>query len=186
MRRSDQQRSAKTAGGWLPFGLSSLDKISKNGVGRTGFEPVTSSVSGKPRPISSVCLRRTESNGEPLTCTDILRGSGCVRGRLIALAPISGSHLLQPLAARRPADNRLPGAAAATMMLARWRLPRADNGRHPMASEELATVHELLRGFDLDDLTITDRRAAMASVATPPPPGTTVEPVDAGEYRPSG
>ena len=50
-----------------------------------------------------------------------------------------------------------------------------------MASEELATVRELLRGFDLSTLTIAERRAAMESAATPPPPGTTVEPVaDAG------
>src|SRR5258708_28060584 len=49
-----------------------------------------------------------------------------------------------------------------------------------MASEELATVHELLRGVDLDDLTIAERRAAIESVAAPSPPGTTVEPVDAG------
>ena len=49
-----------------------------------------------------------------------------------------------------------------------------------MASEELATVHELLRGVDLDDLTIAGRRTATESVAAPPPPGTTVEPVDAG------
>ena len=49
-----------------------------------------------------------------------------------------------------------------------------------MASEELATVHALLRGVDLDDLTIAERRAAIESVAAPPPPGTTVEPADAG------
>ena len=49
-----------------------------------------------------------------------------------------------------------------------------------MASEELATVHELLRGVDLVDLTIAERRAAIGSVAAPPPPGTTVEPADAG------
>ena len=49
-----------------------------------------------------------------------------------------------------------------------------------MASEELATVHELLRGVDLDDLTIAERRAAIESVAAPSPTGTTVEPVDAG------
>jgi len=49
-----------------------------------------------------------------------------------------------------------------------------------MASEELAAVHELLRGVDLEDLTIAERRAAIESVAAPPPPGTTVEPVDAG------
>ena len=34
------------------------------------------------------------SNGGPLTWADILGGSGCVRGRLIALAPICGSHCL--------------------------------------------------------------------------------------------
>jgi hypothetical protein len=49
-----------------------------------------------------------------------------------------------------------------------------------MASEELATVHELLRGVDFGDLTIAERRAAFDSLAAPPPPGTTVEPVDAG------
>jgi acetyl esterase/lipase len=49
-----------------------------------------------------------------------------------------------------------------------------------MASEELAAVHELLRGLDLDALTIAERRAATESVAAQPPPGTTVEPVDAG------
>ena len=49
-----------------------------------------------------------------------------------------------------------------------------------MAREELATVRELLRGVDLDDLTIAERRAAIESVAAPPAPGTTVEQVDAG------
>jgi len=45
VRRSDQQRSGKTAGGWLPLRPLVLDRLSKDGVGRTGFEPVTSSVS---------------------------------------------------------------------------------------------------------------------------------------------
>src|SRR5690348_12281771 len=49
-----------------------------------------------------------------------------------------------------------------------------------MASEELAAVQELLRGVDLGGLTIAERRAALDSVAAQPPPGTTVEPVDAG------
>jgi hypothetical protein len=44
-------------------------------VGRTGFEPVTSSVSGKSRAVSGVCHRRTGSNGELLTCANILTGS---------------------------------------------------------------------------------------------------------------
>jgi acetyl esterase/lipase len=49
-----------------------------------------------------------------------------------------------------------------------------------MASEELATIQELLRGADLGDLTIAERRAAFDSFAAPPPPGTAVEPADAG------
>jgi epsilon-lactone hydrolase len=49
-----------------------------------------------------------------------------------------------------------------------------------VASEELAAVHDLLRGFDLGDLAIAERRAVFESVAAPPPPGTTVEPADAG------
>ena len=76
MRRSDQQRRDKTAGGWLPLELSSPDTISKNVVGRTGFEPVTSSVSGKFWRFWGVCYRRAESNGEPLTCERFLTGSG--------------------------------------------------------------------------------------------------------------
>jgi acetyl esterase/lipase len=49
-----------------------------------------------------------------------------------------------------------------------------------MASEELATVRELLRGLDMGPLSIAERRAAGESFASPPPPGTTVEPTDAG------
>ena len=61
-------------------------------VGRTGFEPVTSSVSsGKSRAFFGVCHCPTEWNGEPLTCASILAASRRVRRRLIALAPISGS-----------------------------------------------------------------------------------------------
>jgi hypothetical protein len=39
--------AGETAGGWPPLGLSPLDTISKNSVGRTRFELVTSSVSGE-------------------------------------------------------------------------------------------------------------------------------------------
>ena len=49
-----------------------------------------------------------------------------------------------------------------------------------MSSEDLATLRELLRSVDLDAMTIAERRAAMESFAAPPPPGTTVEPADAG------
>jgi hypothetical protein len=42
-------------------------------VGRTGFEPVTSSVV---REFWTVWHRRTESSGEPLTWAHILSGSG--------------------------------------------------------------------------------------------------------------
>jgi epsilon-lactone hydrolase len=52
-----------------------------------------------------------------------------------------------------------------------------------VASAELATVRELLRGLDLDALTVEERRAATESVAAQPPPGTTVEPADAGGVR---
>jgi epsilon-lactone hydrolase len=48
-----------------------------------------------------------------------------------------------------------------------------------MASEELKTVHELLRGVDLESLTIAERRKAIESVASVPPAGTLVERVEA-------
>lgn len=49
-----------------------------------------------------------------------------------------------------------------------------------MASDELTTVRELLAAVDLDSMTVAERRAATASVASQPPRGTTVDPVDAG------
>jgi epsilon-lactone hydrolase len=49
-----------------------------------------------------------------------------------------------------------------------------------MASEQLAAVHDLLRSFDLEDLTIAERREAFEATAASPPPGTIVEPFDAG------
>src|SRR6266481_2104783 len=52
-----------------------------------------------------------------------------------------------------------------------------------MASDELATVLEQLRGIDLEGLTIADRRAATESVSAQPPPGTSIEPTDAGGVR---
>jgi monoterpene epsilon-lactone hydrolase len=48
-----------------------------------------------------------------------------------------------------------------------------------MASEELKTVQELLRGVDLESLTISERRKATESFAPAPPAGTLVEPVEA-------
>jgi len=38
VRCPDLRRSDKTAGGWLPFRLSALDRLSKNRAGRTRFE----------------------------------------------------------------------------------------------------------------------------------------------------
>ncbi|HYA52958.1 MAG TPA: alpha/beta hydrolase fold domain-containing protein, partial [Streptosporangiaceae bacterium] len=49
-----------------------------------------------------------------------------------------------------------------------------------MASEELQMVRELLRGTDLDSLTIAERRRATASVVASPSAGTAVDRVDAG------
>jgi len=49
-----------------------------------------------------------------------------------------------------------------------------------MASEELKTVREILSAADLDRLTVAERRAAAESIASQPPQGTTVDPVDAG------
>jgi epsilon-lactone hydrolase len=49
-----------------------------------------------------------------------------------------------------------------------------------MASEELTVLREMLSAVDLDRLTVTERRAAAESVASQPPPGTSVDPVDAG------
>lgn len=49
-----------------------------------------------------------------------------------------------------------------------------------MASEELQVVRELVKGFDLESLTVAERRAATESVAAKPPAGTAVDPADAG------
>jgi epsilon-lactone hydrolase len=49
-----------------------------------------------------------------------------------------------------------------------------------MASEELKTVLELVRGADLESMTIAERRAVGEAVAPQPPAGTLVESVDAG------
>src|SRR5262249_56342865 len=48
-----------------------------------------------------------------------------------------------------------------------------------MASEELKAVQELLRGVDLESLTIAERRKATESFASVPPAGTVVEAVEA-------
>jgi epsilon-lactone hydrolase len=49
-----------------------------------------------------------------------------------------------------------------------------------MASEELTTVRDMLSAVDLDSLTVAERRAAAESMVSQPPPGTSVDPVDAG------
>ena len=48
-----------------------------------------------------------------------------------------------------------------------------------MASADLKAVRELLRGLDLESLTIAERRKVTESVASVPPAGTVVEPVEA-------
>ena len=53
-----------------------------------------------------------------------------------------------------------------------------------MASEELNAVQELLRYFDLESLTIAERRKVTESVASVPPAGTVVEPVEANGVPP--
>ena len=49
-----------------------------------------------------------------------------------------------------------------------------------MASPELQIVNELIKSIDMTSGSVDERRAAIESVAGPPPEGTTVEPVDAG------
>jgi acetyl esterase/lipase len=49
-----------------------------------------------------------------------------------------------------------------------------------MASEELSTVLEMVRGVDLESMTLAERRAVGEAVAPRPPAGTLVEAVDAG------
>jgi diaminopimelate decarboxylase len=79
---------------WLPvrllFWLPARDGCSKI-VGRTGFEPVTSSGSGKFRTVW-VSVTVGLSRAGALTRANIPGGSGWVRRRLIALALICGSH----------------------------------------------------------------------------------------------
>ena len=72
----------------LPFRLPALDIHSKI-VGRTGVEPVTSSVSGNSGVSGTVGLG---SNGESLIRADILATSQWVWRQLTALAPVSGSR----------------------------------------------------------------------------------------------
>ena len=96
------------------IGSHSIDEFSKI-VGRTGFEPVTSSVSGKSRVVPGVCHGWTASNGEPLTCAKILGGSRWVRGHLNTLAPIPGSHRLSEM-------RCLHGALSAGAAGGTWRV----------------------------------------------------------------
>ena len=86
--------------------------FSKNGVGRTGFEPVTSSVSGNSGAAPGVCHRRAESNWELSTCGKNLAGSCYVRGRLKTLAPISGSRRGEEGGVQRGAVEPFPGMRA--------------------------------------------------------------------------
>src|SRR3954454_24616318 len=52
--------------------------------------------------------------------------------------------------------------------------------RASMASEELQTVNELLRGLDLSSGSLEERRAIMDRLGQDATEGTTVTPVDAG------
>ena len=54
-----------TAGGWLPFSFHIWTRFRKIAVGRTEFEPVTSSVSGNFGTVLGVRHRRTGLSGEP-------------------------------------------------------------------------------------------------------------------------
>ena len=125
----DQRLLNKTAGAWLPFGIPALDRFSKNGVGRTGFEPVTSSVSGNFGVSVTVGL---SSSGEPLTCQKILATSRWVWGRLNTLAPISGSHDARRAGFRskRQAHRGLSGSRADWLSSRGWTggLPDARSG----------------------------------------------------------
>jgi hypothetical protein len=69
-------------------------------VGRTRFELVTSSVSGKSRAAPGVCHRRTESDEEPPTCENILSTSRWVWGPLNVGSPF----WLPLIRAKRPAS----------------------------------------------------------------------------------
>ena len=72
--------------------LLPVDTISRNAVGRTGFEPVTSPVSGNFRDGSGCLPPSGWVERGALTWANILGGSGWVWGRLMALALICGSH----------------------------------------------------------------------------------------------
>jgi hypothetical protein len=89
-----------------PNGRSDVRRYDSDLVGRTGFEPVTSSVV---REIPGVCHSRTESNGEPLTCEG--------HSEWVALGPGTAEHVGSHLwlsrlwRAERSAPPRHDGAA---------------------------------------------------------------------------
>lgn len=65
--------------------------VLRTSIGRTTRHNAGVPVDGASA-IPGVCHRRTESNGEPLTCEENLTGLRYVGGRLNTLAPISGSR----------------------------------------------------------------------------------------------
>ena len=77
---------------WLPVWLPQMDKHSKNQWAVQDLNLWPLPCQGSSGPFWEVCHCRTELNGEPLTCMNILSGSRWVWWRLIALAPICGSH----------------------------------------------------------------------------------------------
>ena len=74
--------------------LLPVDTISRNAVGRTGFEPVTSPVSGNFRDGSGCLPPSGWVERGALTWANILGGSGWVWGRLTALASSAGLDAL--------------------------------------------------------------------------------------------
>jgi hypothetical protein len=106
-------------------------------VGRTRFELVTSSVSGKSRAVPGVCHRPTESNGEPLTWAKVLTTSRGVRRRPVALAPISGSQC--PAGCGATAVGKPPRDADCIAPCSRERRAHARTERHGLPERNCRT-----------------------------------------------
>ena len=122
----------------------------------------------------SVTVGRS-SNGEPLTCEKLLGGSGWVRGRLIALALIRGSHRLSaarscPCRSRSLTSGRsVRGhSAAARYVASGTRLLDALDREHQAL---LATTRAALGGdrFDAEHHHAAAQARPSPSARLPPP-----------------